>query len=163
MFNKKESPHSNIQSRRTFFKSVLGEAATMVESNFSKSPIGKAISIAGESNSKPCFRLSDLWSLPDKTLAQIKPSVFSNIDIRYKNESVYACFNTLEKKVFIFENNSENTFVFNRFDKNLSLDEIGKELSIAMNWNDDKSFSHVKNLFLSLVEKRICIPSNPIG
>jgi hypothetical protein len=153
----------NAQNRRGFFKSLVKEAVSAFENNMSRSPIGNAVKRAGQPESGGSFCLSNLWLLPDERIGLIKPVNLSHIETIIENGNIYARLNSSDQKILLFTQKPENMFVFERFKSRLSIEEISNELSREMNWEPAQAFQFVKNMFLSLVDKRICLPANPIG
>lgn len=156
-------PQPQGHNRRNFFKSIFGEAASALEKNISNSPIGNMVSQAAAPEQKPKFCLSDLWLLSDDLMAQIRPVRFSHVETHTENEQVYAHFKNSGNKVFMFSNKPESMLVFGKFNSRFSIEEISKDLSLSMNWDENEAYVFVKNMFLSMVEKKICAPSNPVG
>lgn len=140
-------PRFPVLSRRGFFKSMMGEVVSAVE----------------EYRGTPQFRLSDLWELPDEMVARIKPVTVARVDIVIDGGHVWGIMVDQKKRVSLFEAKEENLFVFERMNKDLTIGEIGKNLSNAMHWDEAEAFLFVKRLFLSLVESRVCVPGNKVG
>jgi len=140
-------PRFATLSRRGFFKTMMGEVVSAVE----------------EYHGKPQFCLSDLWGLSDDLMAQIKPVIVAPLEMKTVDGRVWGQFVDQNKRVFLFEAKEENLFVFERFNKNMTIGEIGKHLSTSMDRDEEEAFSFVKQLFLSLVESRVCVPGNQIG
>lgn len=134
-------------SRRTFFRALFQEAAV----------------IRGSLKGKPGFRLSELGSLPDDELAQVKPMVHPQYEIFTDEGNVWARYKLKERaplKLFSTEER-ENLVPFTMFDGQHTLGEISSHLAQEMGWTQVRALAHVRDLFLSLVTPMICVPADP--
>jgi hypothetical protein len=106
-------------------------------------------------------RLSELGSLPDDQLAQVRPIVNPDCEIFVDQGHVWSRFKKTEATVKLFPLKPENLAAFNLFNGRHRLGEIGECLSQEMGWDEVTSFAHVRDLFLSLVSRLVCVPKDP--
>lgn len=135
-------------NRRQFFRALFQEVA--VARSSLKGKLG--------------YRLSELGSLPDHQLAQIRPVVNRDYEIFVDQGYVWARYKLKKQvplKLFSVEE-KESRVTFNLFDGRHSLGEIGDHLAQEMEWEQAQAFASVRDLFLSLVESMICLPKNPL-
>jgi hypothetical protein len=131
--------------------------------------------LAGALKGRGSYRLSELDKLPDEKLAQIRPMVNPEYEIFV--DQGYLCARSRRPsppappaksrrtageggKLFTLER--ENLAVFNRFDGQHSLAEIGREASAEMGWDEAAGFERARDVFLSLVGRLVCVPSGPL-
>ena len=135
-------------SRRQFFRALFQEAAVV------------RASLQG----KPGYRLSELGSLPDRQLAQLKPIVNRDYEIFVEKGHVWARYRIQEQSpIKLFSVDERASLVaFNLFDGRHSLGEIGRHLAQEMEWEGDRAFAHARDMFLSLVEPMVCLPKEPL-
>ena len=144
-------PHRDLPftcSRRTLFRALFQEVAV----------------IHGSFKGKPGFRLSELGSMPDDQLAQVKPMVHPHYEIFEGEASVWARYKLKERaplKLFSTEER-ENMVPFTMFDGQHTLGEISNHLAQEMGWTQVRAFAHVRDLFLSLVTPMVCVPADPL-
>ena len=133
-------------NRRQFFRALFQEVAVAHSSLQGK--LG--------------YRLSELGSLPDHQLAQVRPAVNRDYEIFVDQGHVWARYRLKEQapfKLFSVEE-EESRVAFNMFDGQHSLGEIGDHLAQEM--EKAQAFAHVRDLFLSLVEPMVCVPKDPL-
>jgi hypothetical protein len=118
--------------------------------------------IAGAFKGRQGFRLSELGSLPDSQLAQIKPIVNPEYEIFMDQGHVCSRSRRTEATLKLFPIEKENLVVFNMFNGRHSLAEIGERLSQEMSWDEAKGFEHARDLFLSLISHLVCVPKDPL-
>jgi hypothetical protein len=106
-------------------------------------------------------RLSELGSLSDDQLAQVRPIVNPDCEIFVDQGHVWSRFKKTEATVKLFPLEKENLAAFNLFSGRHSLGEIGSLLAQEMCWDEVTSFAHVRDLFLSLVSRLVCVPKDP--
>ena len=106
-------------------------------------------------------RLSDLGSLPDDQLAQVRPIVNPDCEIFVDQGHVWGRFKKTEATVKLFPPQKENLAIFNLFNGRHRLGEIGSLLAQEMGWDEVRAFAHVRDLFLSLVSRLVCVPKDP--
>jgi hypothetical protein len=134
-------------SRRTFFRALFQEAAI----------------IRGSLKGRPGCRLSELGSLPDQQLSQIKPVLHSQYEVFVDGGYVWAR-NKLKEQVLLklfSTEEKENLVPFKMFDGQHTLGEIGNHLAREVGWDEARAFAHVRDLFLSLVAPMVYIPKEP--
>jgi hypothetical protein len=133
-------------SRRGFWRALLNEALV-----FSDSLKGT-----------PPFKLSELGSLPDNQLAQIKPIVSPDYRIFVDQGRVRGRGKKTGVVLKLFPIAKQNLLVFNLFDGKHDLGQIGERVSQEMGWDEAKGFAHTRDLFLSLARRLVCVPQDPI-
>jgi hypothetical protein len=106
-------------------------------------------------------RLSELGNLPDDQLAQVRPIVNPDCEIFVDQGYVWSRFKKTEATVKLFPPEKENLAAFNLFNGRHRLGEIGECLSQEMGWDEVTAFTHVRDLFLSLVSRLVCVPKDP--
>jgi hypothetical protein len=132
--------------RRTFLPALLREAVVTL-----------GIFKGGQGG-----RLSELDSLPDDRLAQLKPLVNPAYEIVVEDDCVWGRHKRTGTAFKLFSvEERESLFTFNLFDGNYTLREAGHLLSEEMGWDEARSFAHARDLFLSLVSHLVCIPKDP--
>jgi hypothetical protein len=135
-------------TRRTFFRALLQEAAV----------------IHGALKGKPGCRISELGSLPDEQLAQVRPVMNPDYEICLEKGEVWARHKSKEMsplRLFAVEE-KENLLPFNMFNGGHTLDEITRHLAQEMDWEEAEAFAHLRDFFLSLVERAVCLPKYPL-
>jgi hypothetical protein len=137
---------SDRLNRRRFFRSLVGEVISLFE----------------EIRGTPQCRISELFHLPDQTLAKVKPLVQPNIVIAQEQGQVYAYPPGRQEGILLFPAEDENITILEQFNGKLTIAAIAKEFAENNSWSDERAFLFVKDIFLSLVELHICVPSNPV-
>jgi hypothetical protein len=107
-------------------------------------------------------RLSDLGSLPDDRLAQIKPIRNPDYEIFADQGHVCSRSKRTQTTLKLFPMEREYLAAFNLFNGQLSLGEIGERLSQEMGWDEATGFASARDLFLSLVRRLVCVPKDPL-
>jgi len=134
--------------RRTAFRAILQEAAA----------IGRAL------KGTPTCRITELGSLPDEKLAQVKPAVNPSFEINLAQGCVWAKYKPKERppqKLFAM-GEKEHLLAFNMFNGTHTLGEIGHHLAQEMAWEDEQAFARLRDFFLSLVKRGVCVPKDPV-
>jgi hypothetical protein len=132
-------------SRRTFFRALFQEASV----------------IHGSLKGKEGFRLSELGSLPDGQLARVRPVVHPDHEIFLDQGYVCSRRKRAEATSKLFPTEKENLVAFNMFNGRYDLGQIGGRLAQEMGWDETSAFAHVRDLFLSLIERGVCVPQDP--
>jgi hypothetical protein len=133
-------------SRRTFFRALFQEAAV----------------IRGSLKGGQGCRLSELGSLSDDQLAQVRPIVNSDCEIFVDQGYVCSKSKTTETISKLFPAKRENLVVLDMFDGRHDIGEIGHRLAQEMGWDDARAFAHARDLFLSMVQRAVCVPRDPL-
>jgi hypothetical protein len=133
-------------SRRNFFGALLQELFV----------------ISGSLKGKQPYQLSELGSLPDDELAQVKPIVNPDYKIFADQGHIWGQGKKTEVTLKLFPMAKENLAVFNLFDGQHNLGQISEHLSQEMDWDEARGFGHARNLFLSLVSRLVCVPKDPL-
>jgi hypothetical protein len=133
-------------SRRHFWRFLLNEAFVVIDSF----------------NGQEGFRLADLDSLPDDQLAGLKPII--NPDYKIFVDQGYVCGRSkkIEITLKLFPIKKENLTAFNLFDGKHSLGQVAEHLAAELGWDKARAFAHARELFLSLVNRLVCIPKDPL-
>lgn len=107
-------------------------------------------------------RLSDLETLPEDQLAQLKPTVNPAYEILVEEDCVWGRHRKTGAMVSLFSmGERENLLAFNLFDGIQDLGQAGRRLAQEMEWEEARGFAHVKEFFLLLVGKLVCVPKDP--
>ena len=106
-------------------------------------------------------RLSDLGSLPDDQLAQIRPIVNPDYEILAHQGHVCSRSRRTQTALKLFPREREYLVAFNLFNGQHNLGEIGVRLSQEMGWDEAKGFAHARDLFLFLARRLVCVPKDP--
>jgi hypothetical protein len=142
-------PHRNLPfkcNRRTFFRALFQEA-TVVRGSFK--------------GGQGC-RLSELGSLPDDQLAQVRPIVNSDCEMFVDQGYVCCKSKTTETISKLFPAERENLVVLDVFDGRHDMGEIGSHLAQEIGWDKARAFAHARDLFLSMVQRAVCVPRDPL-
>jgi hypothetical protein len=133
-------------SRRDFWRALLQEVFV----------------ISGSLKGRQGYRLSELGSLPDDQLAQVRPIMNPDHEIFVDQGHVWSKCEKTETTLKLFPVEKENLAAFDLFDGRHTLGEISERLSQEMGWGEARGFAHVRDLFLSLVSRLVCVPGNPL-
>jgi hypothetical protein len=106
------------------------------------------------------FALSGLDDLPDEELARLIPLVRPGFAIYVDGEHVVAQNEKTGDIVDLGPSTKENVVALNHFDGQVNLGAVGRRLAHHMGWDEARGFAHVKDLFLSLVGRLVCVPLN---
>ena len=107
-------------------------------------------------------RLSELQSMSDDQLSNIRPVVNPAFEIKVEDDHVLACYNKTGAALYLFsvsETPALNTF--NLFDGRHTLGEAGASLASQMGWDSSTGFAYARDLFLRLVADLVCVPKDP--
>jgi hypothetical protein len=107
-------------------------------------------------------RLSDLGSLPDDRLAQIKPIRNPDYEIFAHQGHVCSRSKRTQTTLKLFPMEREYLAAFNLFNGQQNLGEIGQHLSQEIGWDEATGFAFARDLFLSLVRRLVCVPKDPL-
>ena len=132
-------------SRRRFFRALFQEAVV----------------VRGTLKGGQGYRLFELGDLPDHQLAQVRPIVNPDCEIFTDQDYVWCRSKKTQAVLKLFPMERENLAVFNMFNGQHDLGEIGDHLAREMDWDDARAFAHARDLFLSLVRHVVCVPKDP--
>ena len=132
-------------SRRTFFRALFQEVVV----------------VRGSLKGGQGGRLSELGSLPDEKLALVRPIMNPDREIFVDQGFVYSKHKKSETTTKLFPVEKENLVAFHMFDGQHDLGEIGSHLTQETGWDEAVAFAHARDLFLSLVERAVCVPRDP--
>lgn len=109
------------------------------------------------------FKLADLDSMSDEQLALVKPAV--NAKCRIFVEQGYVCSRDqqdqqTETALKLFPVKQDFLVLFNMFNGQRTLEEIGRQASLEMGWEQAEAFTRAKTLFLELAHRLVCLPQN---
>jgi hypothetical protein len=130
--------------------------------NFWQALLQEGFVIFGSLKGGQGYRLSELGSLPDDQLAQVRPIVNPDHEIFMDQGHVWSKCEKTEATLKLFPMEKENLVAFDLFDGKHNLGEIGERLSQEMGWDEARGFAHVRDLFLSLVSRLVCVPRDPL-
>lgn len=133
-------------SRRQFWQALLQEVFV----------------VYGSFKGRPAYQLSELGSLPDDQLAEVRPIVNPDHEIFVDQGHVWSRCKKTEATLKLFPTEKENLVAFDLFDGRHSLGEIGERLSQEMDWDEARGFAHARDLFLPLVSCLVCVPRDPL-
>jgi hypothetical protein len=133
-------------SRRKFLPALLQEALVLVDSF----------------KSRQSFRLSDMGTLPDDRLAQVRPMVNPEHEIFMEEGRVCSRVRKTGATLALFPIEGEDLTVFNLFNGRYSLGEIGRLLAGERGLDEAEGFAQARELFLFLVNHLVCVPRDPI-
>jgi hypothetical protein len=143
-------PRRNLDfacSRRKFLPSLLREAI---------------ITLGMLRGGQGC-RLSDLGSLPDGQLAEVRPLVSPACEILMHEGLVSARHRQTGVVVPLFAaDEREKTRALELFDGNHTLAAVGERLAQEMGWDGAEGYAQAREFFLFLVGQLVCFPRDPI-
>jgi hypothetical protein len=109
-------------------------------------------------------RLSELGSLPNGQLACVRPMINFACEILVDEDQVWARDLKAGSIVRLFSvDEREKLLVFNLFDGEHNLAEIGGRLAQEMDWDEARAFACARELFLDLVGCLVCLPREPVS
>ena len=132
-------------NRRTFFRALFQEVVV----------------VRGSLKGGQGGRLSELGSLPDEQLARLRPIVNPDREVFVDQGYVCSRHKKSEATTKLFPAEEKNMVVLRLFDGRHDLGEIGSRLAQEMGWDEAGAFAHARDLFLSLVERAVCVPRDP--
>lgn len=106
------------------------------------------------------FALSELGDLPDEELARLFPLVRPGFAIYVDGEHVVAQNRETGDIVELGPSTKENVVALNHFSGEVNLGVVGRRLAHQMGWDEARGFAHVKDLFIALVGRLVCVPLN---
>jgi hypothetical protein len=134
------------RERRGFFKHLLGEAIALTE----------------ELGGKPQLRLEDLPDLPDEKLAQVKPMMMPGREFVTTEEAVSVRSNETGALTVLLPLDRAGSFALGLFDGATELGDVAQRLAAELGVESEEAFARVRQVFLDLVAKGACVPSNPV-
>lgn len=137
-------------------------AFTCSRRNFWRALLQEGFVILSSFKGRLAYQLSELGSLPDDQLAQVRPIVNPDHEIFVDQGHVWSRCKKTEATLKLFSTEKENLVAFDLFDGRHTLGEIGERLSQEMDWDEVRGFAHVRDLLLSLVSRLVCVPANPL-
>ena len=109
----------------------------------------------------PSFRIEDLTSFDDEQLAEIWPIVNKSARISLEKGIVYAETSASVDPIPLFEVKSPALFIFNQFNGLQPMSEILPKVAEHTGWDERRTRSFVRAVFLKLCEVRVCEPGCP--
>jgi hypothetical protein len=136
---------SGSTPRRKFFQYAMDELVAAVD----------------ESRGRPSFKLSDLGGLPDDELGRLVPAI---LDVSHvSGQGDYFVLKMPGRGAeLLFAKGSHEEEVWSRIDGHATIQQIADALALAWNAPGEVAFARVRRLFLHLVNKRLCLPLNPL-
>jgi hypothetical protein len=131
-------------SRRAFFPALLREARVL----------------SGTLKGGRSYALSELAGLPDDQLARLVPLILPVYAIYVDGERLVGRHAETSAFVELAPSVRENVLALNLFDGQITLGTAGRRLAQQMDWDEARGLAHVKDLFLSLVGRLVCVPRN---
>ena len=113
-------------SRRTFFRALFQEIAIIHRS------------LKG----RPGYRLTELGSLPDCQLAEVRPTLNPDRETFVDQDHVCSRSKKTQATLKLFPPDKENLMAFEMFDGRHDLSEIGSHLAQEMGWGETRAFAH---------------------
>jgi len=135
---------------------------TCTRRQFWRALVQEMFVISGTIKGGQAHQLSELGSLPDHQLAQIRPIVNPEYEIFVDQGHVWSRRKETQAILQLFPTAPENLLVFNLFNGQHSLGTIGEYLAQEMSWDAAHGFAYARNLFLFLVSHLVCVPGNPL-
>jgi hypothetical protein len=108
------------------------------------------------------FALSELGKLPDEQMARVKPILHPDCETFVEQGYVWSRCKETEATFRLFPVVRANMMVFERFDGQHDLGEIGEYVGREMAWEPARGFAHARKLFLLLVSRLVCVPKDPL-
>jgi len=136
----------NVPNRRAFFRGMLDEGRALGE----------------ELCGRPQLKLGDLEDLPDEKLAHVMPMVNPDYEIAIDGGEVTARERKTGAVIRLFPLDSDETAAFNMFDGMTPLADVARRLAVSLESEEDVAFCRAKRLFISLMKKSVCVPSNSV-
>ncbi len=109
----------------------------------------------------PSFKIEDLSSFDDETLAGIIPAVNRKASISLNKGVVYAATSASVDPIPLFPLDSPALFIFNQFNGLQTVEEINRNVSGYTGWDEERTRETVRSVFLKLCEVRVCEPGSP--
>jgi hypothetical protein len=131
-------------SRRSFFPALLREAKVL----------------SGTLQGVRSYPLRQLSDLPDDQLADLIPVIQPTISVVVEGEYLVGHHKDTDAVVQLVPSVKENVVALNLFDGRITLGTAGRLLARQMGWDGARGFAHVRDLFLSLAGRLICVPLN---
>ena len=78
--------------------------------------------------------------------------------IRVDEEQVWGQRQETGEVFELLPSSRENVLALNLFNGQINLGTAGRRLALQMNWDEARGFAHVRDLFLSLAGRRVCVP-----
>jgi hypothetical protein len=131
-------------SRRAFFRALFLETKDM------------ARALQGNRS----FSLWRLGELPDDELARLVPVLQPGLAVTVEGQRLVARRTSTGERLDLAPASPENVLALNLFDGRLTLGTAGRRLASQMEWDRERGFVHVRDLFLELVERLVYLPRN---
>jgi hypothetical protein len=108
-------------------------------------------------------RLSDVAGFPPHVFASLIPKVCPGVEILPEAARVCARLPGAKDAIPLFSTADQASLaVFNSFNGETALGKIAGDLAGSMAWTAAESAARVRELFLKLLELRVCAPCNGI-
>jgi hypothetical protein len=107
-------------------------------------------------------RLSELGSLPDEQLAQLKPILNPAYEILVEENGVWGRYRDTGALIRLFGlEEKKNLLAFNMFNGKHTLGQIGEQLAREMGWDGARGFLQARDLFLFAASWLVFVPKDP--
>jgi len=136
---------STIAPRRGFFGLLLSEV----------------IGLREELQGRPQMRLSELDKVPDEVVRQMTPVFNKQLPYHIEDDRLLL----KQKKTGVFQEvdrfNAQEMVILQHFDKQQTLEEIGRRVADEFGQDQEAAYQQVKTLFLRLAKHFLCFPAQP--
>ena len=109
----------------------------------------------------PSYRIEDLTEFDDAQLAELYPIVNRKAKISLEEGMVYAETSAATDPIPLFSVDSPVLFVFNQFNGEQPMSEVFVKVQQHTGWDERRTRSFVRAVFLKLCEVRVCEPGCP--
>jgi len=142
-----------------------GYRVTCTRRQFWRALLQELFVVSGSARGGQGAALANLGSLPTAQLAQMHPKVNPDCRISTEDDNVWAQSEKTGARGKLFAATRENLLAFNRFDGQHTIGEIGRLVAAELGWTEDRAFALVRDLFLSLASRAVCVPADapPLG
>ncbi len=132
---------------------------------FARRALGEALSFVDELRGRPQRRLSAIGSLPPEKLETIKGALREDVQMAMTEEGL--CVPATDaagpnESVCVLEGTPENRAVFGLLNGAQTLGEVTDIIARDFGWERDQAWNHVVRVFVTLVERGVCVPTNVV-
>jgi hypothetical protein len=108
------------------------------------------------------YALHELDDLPDEQLSKLIPTIRPDFSIHVDGDRMVARHAEKETVIDLCPATRENVLALNLFTGRITLGVAGRRLASQMAWPEDEGFAQVKEMFLLLVGRLMCVPRNTL-
>lgn len=109
----------------------------------------------------PSYRIEDLTDFDDERFSELYPIVNRRAKISLEEGMVYAETSAVTDPFPLFPLDSPALFVFNQFNGEQPMSEVFVKVQQHTGWDEERTRSFVRVVFLKLCEVRVCEPGCP--